>query len=154
MTEQSNDSHETIDMVPKVSARRKVESNFDGTPNERWRLSALATGPSCGKGDEWIGKEFQIRYWFRHWVDLAQEDGSTKSAQRTVLISPHGEMIGFVSDGVSNSLDLLRTYLGDGPYEQPVVVVIVQVKSKGGRKFLALEPAPERSETKPHGKVR
>ena len=37
--------------------------NFDGDKMRKWQLVAFATGSEVSSGDEWAGKEFDLKYW-------------------------------------------------------------------------------------------
>lgn len=84
---------------------------------------------------------FMLRTWACQKILLPEntERGEIETV-RVVLIDPEGETLGFVSAGVLTSLDLIRTLLGDGPFDPPVPITVVRIQTGGGRQILKLRP--------------
>jgi hypothetical protein len=85
------------------------------------------------------GKPFDMVHFYAHLVDLrSDKGGEIVPAIRVVLVNPARETLGFVSDGVVDSLDLIRSVLGDGPYDPPIPVRVVRQKTRGQNTVLRL----------------
>lgn len=82
---------------------------------------------------------FLMKHFFAHVVELRnQQSGELTESIRLVLIDPEGKTISFCSQGAVDSLDLIRSCLGDGPYDPPVKVRVVRQKTRGGATVLRL----------------
>lgn len=134
----------TSDILGDFNDKPAAIHNFQGDPMEIWKLTAFATGPSCGEGKKIIGQSFALTHWFAHEVELIQDDGEIIRAPRTVLFDESGNAWGFVSEMLFNSLRLMVQSIGPGPWENPPRVMIREGSGKGARTFYFLEPAPDR----------
>jgi Phage Single-stranded DNA-binding protein len=89
--------------------------------------------------DDLQGKPFLMKWFYAHKVELrSDKGGEVVDAIRVVLVDPDRRTLGFVSDGVVDSLDLIRSILGDGPYDPPIPVRVVRQKTRGGNSVLRL----------------
>ncbi len=116
--------------------------NFDGDKMRKWQLVAFATGSEVSSGDEWAGKEFDLKYWLIHSARInGKTPGEVIDALRTVLVSPDGEAIAFVSDGIAIALQRMVRHIGMGPYVPPIRVKVVKIKTRNGNTYFKIEPA-------------
>lgn len=82
---------------------------------------------------------FLLRTWAAHKVEKPDEDtGEMKVYVRVVLLDPDGETLTFGSKGVVQSLDMIRTLRGDGPYDPPLKITVVRIALGGERQYLKL----------------
>lgn len=130
------------------TSRPSMLTNFTGEPEDMWRMTAAAMGPSCGDGEKILDQTFALRYWLCHEVVINNPEKGPQRCVRTVLIDASGDAYGFVSAGVYDSLKYLVQCVGPGPYDPPLLIV-VKSRSKGSRRFYMIEPAPKRVETEP-----
>lgn len=77
-------------------------------------------------------KVFPTKYYLAHVAEFIAEDGEVVPMPRVILIGPSGETMPFVSEGAIRSLDLIRTLCGDGPWEPPLNISVVPVKTRRG----------------------
>lgn len=118
--------------------------NFTGSAMEKWRMSAIAAGSTVKSGEEMLGQVIEIRYWFVHQVQIAgkDEDGYIDT-YRVVLFDEDGTPYQFVSEGILAGLDRLLRFFGKGKLDPPIKVIPTKKKTRKGRQFFTLEPAPE-----------
>jgi len=116
--------------------------NFDGQPNEKWKLKALATGPHCKTFDDIGDRELEIRYFYVHPIRL---DGATLGEYvdtlRTVLIDANGDAFAFVSTVLARDLANMVQTFGLQPWNPPIRVKITVSPGKSGHKFYNIVPA-------------
>lgn len=129
------------------SDKRAAIHNFDGDAQGVWRMTAAATGPSCGDGESILNAPFPLKYYLCHEAVVNNPDKGPVRVVRTVLIDPTGNAFGFTSSGVYDSLRMLVDALGPGPYDPAVMIQVSSRQGKAGRKFYAIEPAPVRTDT-------
>lgn len=125
-----------------VMPRKRSWDNFDGDPPDKWRLSALATGPGCLSYGDLNNEPFLVKYFYAHEVEI--ENSETRdlvSVMRVVLISPDLHAVATVSDGVWLGLVRLVEFMGSGPYDPPLKVKLVESKTNKGRRMVSLVPA-------------
>lgn len=96
---------------------------------------------------EWIqhvAEPFNLVDWcVKRIVMENEETGDEVPALRVVLMGTDGDTMSFVSVGVAASLDLIRTLRGDGPYDPPIPIVVVPVKTRHGYNTLKLRPVAQ-----------
>lgn len=115
--------------------------NFPGTPQEQWRMRALACGATCRGFDDLPEQGIDLKWWFVHRVEMvAQNSGEVIEPFRVVLITPDMSAYGFVSEFMVRELDGIRECFGDGPYDPPIKVKIVKAKSRKGFQFYSIAP--------------
>lgn len=121
-----------------------AEHNFVGSPMEQFRMAATAAGSNVKPGDEMIGEVINVRFWYVHPVTIAGEDGKgDTSTFRVVLFDQDGTPYQFVSLGILDGLNRLLEFFGRGELNPPIAVVPEKKKTRRGRTFFTLEPAPE-----------
>ena len=92
------------------------------------------------KIDDFINKQIALKDLFVEIIEIADEDGTVEQAPRIVLIDDKGESYQCVSNGVWGSLKKMFAVYGAPTYEEPINVVVKQVKVKRGT-MLTLEVA-------------
>jgi len=114
---------------------------FDPTLPENVGLVFKCDEDGTRSWDQHTTEPFLLKLWAVRKVHLpAKEDREETDAIRTVLIDPEGETLVFASKGVMESLDLLRTLVGDGPYDPAIPVIVKRTELGGGRQLLKLRP--------------
>lgn len=115
--------------------------NFDGTTQDKWRLTALATGPETKSADDCVGQIINVRYFFVHPVEISgNTPGEFSRALRSVLITPDHDCYAFVSNVLARDLARMVRTFGLRPWEPPIAVQVVKSKAKVGH-FYSLCPA-------------
>ncbi len=148
---------ETQPLVPtevmKENARRELVSqvmgdvaaptihNFQGTNLEVWKQIAAIGAATCMDFDDVQDSGIQIHQFYVHQVQFVDEKtGEVNEGIRTVLIPKVGPPFACVSDGIARDLaGIIRTF-GFGPYEPPISVMPVSIKTRKGRKTYRLVP--------------
>lgn len=108
---------------------------------EAKKLVYNASNNPTHKIDDYINKEIALKDVFVEIIELANENtGELEQAPRIVLIDDEGESYQCVSNGIFGSLKKLMAIFGEPTWEDPIQVVVKQVKVKRGT-MLTLEVA-------------
>lgn len=108
---------------------------------EAKKLVYNASNNPTHKIDDYINKEIALKDVFVEIIELANENtGELEQAPRIVLIDDKGESYQCVSTGIFGSLKKLMAVFGEPTWEEPIHVVVKQVKVKRGT-MLTLEAA-------------
>ena len=108
---------------------------------EAKKLVYNASNNPTHKIDDYINKEIALKDVFVEIIELANENtGELEQAPRIVLIDDKGESYQCVSTGIFGSLKKLMAIFGEPTWEEPIHVVVKQVKVKRGT-MLTLEVA-------------
>ena len=108
---------------------------------ESKKLVYNASNNPTHKIDDYINKEIALKDVFVEIIELANENtGELEQAPRIVLIDDKGESYQCVSNGIFGSLKKLMAIFGEPTWEDPIHVVVKQVKVKRGT-MLTLEVA-------------
>lgn len=108
---------------------------------EAKKLVYNASNNPTHKIDDYINKEIALKDVFVEIIELANENtGELEQAPRIVLIDDKGESYQCVSNGIFGSLKKLMAIFGEPTWEDPIHVVVKQVKVKRGT-MLTLEVA-------------
>lgn len=108
---------------------------------EAKKLVYNASNNPMHKIDDYINKEIALKDVFVEIIELANENtGELEQAPRIVLIDDKGESYQCVSTGIFGSLKKLMAVFGEPTWEEPIHVVVKQVKVKRGT-MLTLEAA-------------
>lgn len=106
---------------------------------EAKKLVYNASNNPTHKIDDYINKEIALKDVFVEIIELANENtGELEQAPRIVLIDDKGESYQCVSNGIFGSLKKLMAIFGEPTWEDPIHVVVKQVKVKRGT-MLTLE---------------
>ena len=117
-----------------------VATNAREKGREGLRLAMLASSQPTMPIDQATGKPFPMKWYYCHAVPLVnQQTGEVDDRVRIVLISPDGQTVSCCSTGVLDSLDMIRRYEGDGPYDPPIMVKFAEQRTRQNRKILRLE---------------
>ena len=120
-----------------------IRHNFDGDAQQQWRLSALCTNGQSMNFDDLADGEFAIRYWYVHNYELDKpETNSTVTVARVVFLSPDFRSVQFSSAGILDGLRQLVEFMGEGPYDPPLLSKVRSIKTKGGSTY-SIEPVEE-----------
>lgn len=120
-----------------------IATNIDVMGDAGLALLMKCTGQPTVPSDTLDGVPFPVKFYYAHMVELAnQRTGEIESRVRLVLVSPEGETCSFVSQGVIDSLDLIRRFKGDGPYNPPLKVKVTRQKTRSQNIVLRLEFVP------------
>lgn len=116
-------------------------NNFGGTAEDKFRMTALATGPNVKKFIDTVGKTINVRYFYVHPVRLdGKTPGEYINALRCVLIDADGTAYGFVSEGVAKDLARMVRFFGIRPWDPPIAVNVVASPGKPPHTFYNLVP--------------
>lgn len=108
---------------------------------EAKKLVYNASNNPTHKIDDYINKEIALKDVFVEIIELVNENtGELEQAPRIVLIDDKGESYQCVSNGIFGSLKKLMAIFGEPTWEDPIHVVVKQVKVKRGT-MLTLEVA-------------
>lgn len=108
---------------------------------EAKKLVYNASNNPTHKIDDYINKEIALKDVFVEIIELVNENtGELEQAPRIVLIDDKGESYQCVSTGIFGSLKKLMAIFGEPTWEEPIHVVVKQVKVKRGT-MLTLEAA-------------
>ena len=122
-----------------------IATNIDLAGDEAFALVLKAQNQPTIPGESLEQTPFPVKYYYAHQVELTnQRTGEVEERTRLVLISPELETCSFVSGGVLDSLDLLRRFKGDGPYDPALRVMAARQKTRGGNVMIRLEYVPEK----------
>lgn len=115
--------------------------NFDGDNIQKWRMTAIATGPNCGKIDTVPPDGIAVKYFYVHAVQLdGPTDGEVTDALRCVLMDDQANAWSFVSNGIARDLARMIAVFGVKPWTPPVKVKVQVNPGKGPNKFYTLVP--------------
>lgn len=108
---------------------------------EAKKLVYNASNNPTHKIDGYINKEIALKDVFVEIIEVANENTrELEQAPRIVLIDDKGESYQCVSTGIFGSLKKLMAIFGEPTWEEPIHVVVKQVKVKRGT-MLTLEVA-------------
>lgn len=117
-----------------------VATNARDSGREGLRLAMKAASQPTVLVEGAMQIAFPMRWYYCHAVPLVNQlTGEIEDRVRIVLISPEGETCSCCSTGVLDSLDMIRRYAGEGPYDPPLPVRFVESRTRQGRKILRLE---------------
>lgn len=117
-----------------------VASNIPLTGRDGLAMAMRCTSQPTVPGEECVRVPFSVKYYYAHAVELTdQRTGEVQSKVRLVFVNPEGETTSFASDGVLDSLDMIRRFLGDGPYDPPLKIKAVKVATRRGNTVTKLE---------------
>lgn len=117
-----------------------VATNIREKGREGLRLAMKASNQPTIPIEGATSISFKMKWYYCHSVPLVnQRTGEVDDRVRIVLISPEGETVSCCSTGVLDSLDMIRRFEGDGPYDPPVPVRFVETVTRQNRRILRLE---------------
>lgn len=116
----------------------KMQTNFPHRGVEAARFITQSLAKEGTRLDDFGDGVFFAKYYIAHVAEFVAEGGEVIPMPRVVLIGPAGETMQFVSEGAIASLDLIRSLMGDGPWEPPLPLSIVKVKTRRGFKTYRL----------------
>lgn len=121
----------------------KAFHNFQGTPMEVWRLTAMASGPDVIPPKEGLDQVIELTHFYCMQVQIAgPTPGEYNDGLRVVLIDKNGVAYGFTSEGVAKDLARIIATFGMGPYtKEPVRCKVVQFDTRLGRRAYSIQPA-------------
>lgn len=111
------------------------------SPAGQAAIFAAESGDSM-TADEIGNDEIMVISWLAKRIQMADQlTGQPVPNVRVVLFTASGDSVSFVSLGVVLSLDLIRSFAGDGPYDPPIGVRVVTTRTRQGRRLLRLVPS-------------
>lgn len=126
--------------------QNKVLTNFTGTDRESFAFRMKCLN-ATGGGDSAIGQVIAVKHWLIHQVQFTSEEtGETVETFRTVLVSPTGEAISFVSQGVANGVRQIFSEFGTAPLDPPLMCKVEQRATAKKRRVYVLIVVPDAAE--------
>lgn len=114
---------------------------FDPTATEFIETVFKCDQDGTRSWDQHTTEPFLIHTWAAQKILLPEtEERDERECVRVILIDPEGETLSFVSAGVVGSLDMIRTLVGDGPFDPPLPVTVRRIETGAGRQILKLMP--------------
>ena len=115
--------------------------NFTGEQREIYKKVAIACGSGTIKSEQSIGEEIDLLNYFAHKVEMIdQKTGEAFDQIRVVLFDKNGKAYSFASTGIADSVNLLISVFGNGPWTEPMPHRVVESRTNSGRKMLSLSP--------------
>lgn len=116
--------------------------NFEGSPAQVWRMVTLGENKST-PGNDLVGKgKVSVTNWYLHRIRLEDaKTGEISEPVRTVLYTKDGGIYHFVSDGIVKAMAGLIKTFGIGPYDPPIDVEVLEIRTNNGFKMMTLAPA-------------
>lgn len=116
--------------------------NFVGEPVHIWRMITLGENKSEPGADLPAGTKIGIVNWYLHRIRIEdQATGEVAEPVRTVLYTDEGKIYHFVSEGIVKAVANIIRGFGLGPYNPPVQVEVLPIKTNSKRTMLTLIPA-------------
>jgi hypothetical protein len=116
--------------------------NFVGNTQELWAFTARMTGGDARKGGESLGEIITLKSYYCHNIEMEnQKTGEIITVPRTALMDQNGTVFTFVSGGIVDALDTVRSIFGDGPYGNDVRFKVRQVRTRSGGNTYTIDPA-------------
>ncbi len=131
-----------------------VATNIPLKGREGLMMQMRCTGQVTREGESLADTPFPVKYFYAHVVEpIDPSSGEVQRCIRVVFVSPDYETTSFTSEGVIDSLDMIRRSLGDGPYDPPLNLKLVRIKTRHKRTVFHLEIlAEDKSATTPENR--
>jgi hypothetical protein len=116
----------------------KVLTNFQGSNREVFAFRMKCINASGG-GDAAVGQVIDVRHWLVHEVEFTNEEtGEVVKTLRTVLVSPDGSAVAFVSQGVAGGIRQIHSEFGLDPLDPPLRCRVEQRSTAKKRRVYVL----------------
>ena len=103
------------------------------------RFAMLCSGVADHALDKYMDQPFDVVYWHASYYEyLDQQTGELSDRVRLVFVDAAGATYSTSSVGVIGSLDRIRRYMGDGPYDPPLTVMCIAQRTRSDRTILQL----------------
>jgi hypothetical protein len=127
--------------------QNRVLTNFTGDARESFAFRMKCIN-AAGGGDASVGKVIPVRNWLVHEVEFTNEEtGEVVKTFRTVLVSPDGEAVAFVSQGVANGVRQIFSEFGTEPLDPPLLCRVEQRSTSKKRRVYVLIVVPDADTT-------
>lgn len=117
-------------------------------PSEQALLFEARLGEIDSLGEA-LNSVFSIKHLLLHPVEFTTQTGEIRQGVRSVMISPEGDMLATVSEGVLSCLKFIVANAGQPPFVPPIKVTIKRKVLKNGHQLYQLIPLFEESEPTP-----
>jgi hypothetical protein len=116
-------------------------TSFIEADPEYMQLMFLSDDNATYTFEDFLTKPFHLVNWAVKKIAMPHpETGEMLPACRTVLINEMNETLGFVSQGVLLSLDMIRIMFGDGPYKPALPIICKQIRTGRGFHVIKIQP--------------
>jgi hypothetical protein len=116
--------------------------NFVGDDMQQWRMTALATNGQHGRIEDARGLTISLQFFYLHPIQVnGPTPGEIIDTVRCVLFDDKGKSWAFVSEGIASSIAQMCEAIGMGPWSPPILVKIIEGKTRAGRNFYTMVPA-------------
>lgn len=127
--------------MPNGETRHVLTSYSPGNP-EHGRLLFRAINSDDHKGDWAKANVIETEHIVLHpWSKEDEATGEVTEGTRVVLISPSGERVAMVSEGVAKALALACAFFGKPPWVPPIKFKVIEIPTAKGRRFYTLDIA-------------
>jgi hypothetical protein len=115
--------------------------NFVGDTQELWRFIAKMTGGDSIKGADCLGSIIELKHYYVHNIEMENRNtGELITVPRTALMDSEGKVYTFVSNGIVDAIDTIRSIFGDGPYASNVKFKVISVRTRIGSTTYSIVP--------------
>jgi hypothetical protein len=110
------------------------------TPIERAAVCRATVGGGEHSLSDVVGETLQVSIGLIHEIEEIGPDGKPLSSKRLALVLADGAVVGSTSRSAISSFEKIRSVYGLPPYEPPIAIRIVSVRTKKGRDAILLHP--------------
>ncbi|MCL6616325.1 MAG: hypothetical protein K6T39_04250 [Anoxybacillus ayderensis] len=110
------------------------------TPIERAAVCRALVGGGEHALSELVGEEIKIVIGLVHQIEEVGTDGNPVASNRLALVLADGNVVGSTSLSAITSFEKIQKVFGMCPFEPPLAVRVVAVRTKKGRDALLLHP--------------
>lgn len=131
----------TVEALAGIGENASIH-NFHGSKTEIWR--ALTMGENMAQPlSAMVGQgPIEVVNWYLHRVRIEQADGGEIiEPVRTVLYTADGKILAAVSEGIVKAVATIIKTFGLGPYNPPIKVEVMAIKTSSKFTMLTLVPA-------------
>lgn len=119
---------------------QEFEFRRELTPTERAAVCRATVGGGEHSLSDVVGETLQVSIGLIHEIEEIGPDGQPLSSKRLALVLADGAVVGSTSRSAIASFDKIRSVYGLPPYEPPITLRVVSVRTKKGRDALLLHP--------------
>jgi hypothetical protein len=119
---------------------QEFEFRRELTPIERAAVCRSTIGGGEHSLSDVIGETLNVSIGIVHEIEEIGQDGQPVSSKRLALVLADGTVVGSTSRSAIASFEKIRSVYGLPPYDPPIAIRIVSVRTKKGRDAILLHP--------------